>query len=359
MHDVIDDAGASRPIGHGQLLLVLNVSTAVLVPVMSMGGAMRARDLLAGWALALVYTNVTAIPALLAGPSIVERLMRRRWPFPASVLAVTVLFVAMGCLAAQALLAWTGVAVPEHFWQQYLFTMRGAFLLAVVFGLGACSYASVRERLRRSEAQLHEQALAAARAEQLVVEARLRSLEARLHPHFLFNTLNSISALITIDPPRADRIVGRLSALLRASLDTGSRSLIPLGDELAMVEDYVDIERARFGDRLRCRVEAPAELRDVPVPPLSIQSLVENAVKHGIAPQRSGGDVLVSASAVNGQLTIEVSDTGAGFDLADIRAGHGLDSLVRRLDALFGADARVDVTRRADRCVVQMALPRS
>jgi LytS/YehU family sensor histidine kinase len=205
----------------------------------------------------------------------------------------------------------------------------------------------------------YEQALAAVRAEQLVAEARLRSLESRLHPHFLFNTLNSISALIMIDPPRADRIVGRLSALLRASLDTSSRSLIPLGDELAMVEDYVDIERARFGDRLRCRVEAPAELRDANVPPLSVQSLVENAVKHGIAPQRSGGDVLVSASAENGRLTIEVSDTGEGFDLAAIRAGHGLDSLVRRLDALFSAEARVNVSRRADRCVVQMVLPRS
>ena len=162
------------------------------------------------------------------------------------------------------------------------------------------------------------------RAEQLVVEARLRSLESRLHPHFLFNTLNSISALIMIDPPRADRIVGRLSALLRASLDTSSRSLIPLGDELAMVEDYVDIERARFGNRLRCRVEAPAELRDAQVPPLSVQSLVENAVKHGIAPQRSGGDVLVSASATNGRLTIEVSDTGEGFDLEFLEPGGAL-----------------------------------
>jgi len=347
------------PIGRGPLLLVVNASTAVIVPVMGMGGAMSASELLAGWAFALVYTNVTAVPALLAGPAIVDRLVRRRWPFPAAVLAATVLFVTIGCLAAQALLMWTGIAVPADFWQQYLRTMRGAFLLSVVFGLGACSYASLRERLRRSEAQLHEQQLAAVRAEQLVVEARLRSLESRLQPHFLFNTLNSISALIMIDPPRADRIVGRLSALLRASLDTGSQSLIPLGDELAMVEDYVDIERARFGSRLRCRVEAPAELRDAHVPPLSVQSLVENAVKHGIAPQRSGGDVLVSASAANGRLTIEVSDTGAGFDLAAIRAGHGLDSLVRRLDALFSAEARVNVSRRADRCVVQMVLPRS
>jgi sensor histidine kinase YesM len=347
------------PNGRARLLLLLNFSTMVLVPIMGLGTGQDTFDLLAGWAFALVYTNVTAVPAVLAGPGIVERLVRRRWPFPAAVLAATTLFVAVGCLAAQSLLMWTGVAVPGSFWRQYLLTMRGAFLLSVVFGLGACSYASMRERLRRSEEKVHEQALAAVRAEQLVAEARLRSLESRLHPHFLFNTLNSISALIMIDPPRADRIVGRLSALLRASLDTGSRSLIPLADELAMVEDYVDIERARFGDKLRCRVEAPAELRDAHVPPLSVQSLVENAVKHGIAPQRSGGDVLVSASAENGRLTIEVSDSGAGFDLAAIRAGHGLDSLVRRLDALFSADARVHVARRADRCVVQMVLPRS
>jgi LytS/YehU family sensor histidine kinase len=100
-------------------------------------------------------------------------------------------------------------------------------------------------------------------------------------------------------------------------------------------------------------------VRDAQVPPLSIQSLVENAVKHGITPQRGGGEVVVSASADNRQLTIEVSDTGGGFDLTAIRAGHGLDSLVRRLDALFSADARLNVSRRGDRCVVQMVVPRS
>ena len=126
-----------------------------------------------------------------------------------------------------------------------------------------------------------------------------------------------------------------------------------------MVEDYVDIERARFGDRLRGHIDVPAGVRDAQVPPLSIQSLVENAVKHGITPQRGGGEVVVSASADTRQLTIEVSDTGDGFDLTAIRAGHGLDSLVRRLDALFSADARLNVSRRGGRCVVQMVLPRS
>jgi len=347
------------PIGRVWLLLALNVAITVVMPLIALGSGQDAKGFLEAWALALVYTNVTGIPALMAGPSLVERLASRRWPLPAAVLVTTIVLAAAGCLAAQALLMWTGVAVPEDFWRQYLHTLSGALLLSVVFGLGAFSYASMRDQLRRTEEKLHEKEVAEVRAEKLVAEARLRSLESRLHPHFLFNTLNSISALISVDPPRAERIVGRLSALLRSSLDTSSRSLIPLAEELAMVEDYVDIERARFGDRLRGRVELPAELRDAQVPPLSVQSLVENAVKHGITPQRSGGEVLVSASAENRQLTIEVSDTGDGFDLTAIRAGHGLDSLVRRLDALFSADARLHVSRRGDRCVVQMVLPRS
>ncbi len=346
-------------IGRAWLLLALNASMTVLVPVIGLGNGQGVKGLLADWAFVLVYTNVTAIPALIAGPAMVQRLAFRRLPLPVAVLVTTVLFAAGGCLAAQALLMWTGIAVPETFWRQYFHTLGGALLFSVVFGLGAFSYASMRNQLRRTEEKLHEKEVAEVRTEQLVAEARLRSLEARLHPHFLFNTLNSISALVKVDPARAEQMVGRLAALLRASLDTSSRSLIPLGLELAMVEDYVDIERARFGDKLRGRVEVPVELRESQVPPLSVQSLVENAVKHGIATRRSGGEVLVSASAANRQLTIEVSDTGDGFDLTAIRAGHGLDSLVRRLDALFSAEAHLKVSRRGDRCVVEMVLPQS
>jgi sensor histidine kinase YesM len=342
-----------------RLLLVLNASTAVLVPLIGWGQGHSSRALLGGWTYALVYTNVTGIPAILAGGWMAERLARRGWPLPAAVLATTILFAAAGCLAAQALIRWAGFASPGDFWREYLATIRGALPLSVVFGLGAFSYASMREQLRRTEEKLREREMAEAQAEKLVAEARLRSLESRVHPHFLFNTLNSISALIRIDPVRAEHMVGRLSALLRSSLDSGTRSLVPLADELAMVEDYVDIEQARFGHKLRGRVDVPAELREARVPPLSVQSLVENAVKHGIAPRRCGGEVLVTASAVNGRLTIEVSDTGEGFDLRSIRPGHGLDSLVRRLDVLFGGDAGLNVLRRGDRCVVQMVLPRS
>jgi len=105
-------------------------------------------------------------------------------------------------------------------------------------------------------------------------------------------------------------------------------------------------------------VEVPAELQDAKVPPMSVQSLVENAVKHGITPLSGGGEVLITASAENGGLRIEVRDTGPGFDLAAIPAGHGLDSLVERLDALFGAQARLNLLRRDGYSVVEMVLPR-
>lgn len=348
-------------IGRLWILLGVNVSTTVLVPLFGLGAAETPgmKGLLQGWTTVFVYTNMTAIPALIGGPWLVERLARRNWPLAAAVLASTIPFAALGCLAAQALLMWIGIAVPGDFWQQYLHTLRAAMLISMAFGFGAFSYASMRDQLRRTEERLHEKEVAEERNLKLATEARLRSLESRLHPHFLFNTLNSISALIAVDPARAERSVGRLAALLRSSLDTTTRPLIPLEQELAMVQDYVDIERARFGDKLRGRIDVPAELRDAQVPPLSVQSLVENAVKHGITPRRDGGEVCVSASAGNGCLRIEVSDTGAGFDLSSVCAGHGLDSLVGRLDALFSARAHLAVSRRAGRCVVEMVVPRS
>jgi LytS/YehU family sensor histidine kinase len=267
-------------------------------------------------------------------------------------------FTALGCLLAQALLAGLGFVVPLHFWGEYFRTLRVALPLAVVFGLGAAFHGSLRDRMQLMEERLHEKEVAEERAQKLAVEARLRSLESRIHPHFLFNTLNSISSLIAVNPDRAEQIVGRLATLLRVSLDTSSRPLIPLREELAMVESYIDIERVRFGDKLRGSVEVPAELQDAEVPPMSVQSLVENAVKYGITPQSNGGECLITASAEGESIRIEVRDTGPGFDLAAIRSGHGLDNLVERLDALFGAKARLNVSRRDGYSVVEMVLPR-
>ncbi len=121
----------------------------------------------------------------------------------------------------------------------------------------------------------------------------------------------------------------------------------------------MDIEKARFGDKLQGSVSVPVELQDTQVPPMSMQSLVENAVKHGITPRSGGGRLLVTATADNGNVCIEVRDTGPGFELAAIHAGHGLDNLVERLDALYGTKARLNVLRRDGYSVVEMVLPRT
>jgi len=316
------------------------------------------RELLRSLAYSLVYANVSGVLGFLIVGSIAERLSKHRVPVMPVVTIGVIVVTAMSCLLAQLLLMAMGFVAVQHFWVEYRRTLQLGIPLALVFGLGALVYGSLRERLQTAEQKLHEKEIAEERLRKLAAESRLRLLESRIHPHFLFNTLNSIMSLIVANPAQAEQVVGRLASLLRASLDTTDRPLIALREELAMVESYIEIERARFGDRLRGFVEVPDELQNTRVPPMSIQSLVENAVKHGITSMDGGGEVRVSASEEAGNVHIEVRDSGPGFELAAICAGHGLDSLVQRLDALFGAQARINVLRRNGYSVVEMILPR-
>jgi len=339
------------------LWIIFAIAVVMLVEVAG-GHISSIRDLLHLLAYALVYAILAGGLGVLVLGKLAERVALRKLPLlPFTVVGIMVI-VPIGCLLAQTVLMEIGFVIPTHFWQQYFHTLRVVTPLAIVFGLGGMAYGSLWARVQQMEARLLEKEIAEERTRKLAAEARLRSLESRIHPHFLFNTLNAISSLIAVNPARAEQIVGRLATLLRASLDASNQPLIPLREELAMVESYVDIESARFGDKLRGAVDVPAELLDAQVPPLSVQSLVENAVKHGITPQRGSGEVRVTASADTGNLRIEVQDTGPGFDLAAIRAGHGLDNLVGRLNALFGEKARLNVLRRDGKSVVEMVLPR-
>jgi len=172
--------------------------------------------------------------------------------------------------------------------------------------------------------------------------ARLESLRAKLHPHFLFNTLNGISDLIFTDPAKADGIVLRLAQLLRASLDTVDDE-ISVRQELEMLTAYFDIERMRFGDRLRVTIDADPAAYDARVPPFLVQPLAENAIQHGIAPRASGGAVTLRASVRTGadddRLVLELSDDGVGMS-PDSREGIGLRITRQRLQTLYrGAGA--------------------
>jgi len=195
------------------------------------------------------------------------------------------------------------------------------------------------------------------RANKLVVEARLSSLESRIHPHFLFNTLNSIAALIPTDPKRAEDIVSKLASLLRFSLNANHSSLVPLEQEIKVVHDYLEIESTRFGTRLRYQITVPQSLGSVKVPPLALQSLVENSVKHVAAQRNEETTIQVSGWRANGRVQLEVADDGPGFSLASISPEHGLGNLSARLQLLFADAGQLDVTHENGKTVARISFP--
>ncbi len=194
-------------------------------------------------------------------------------------------------------------------------------------------------------------------AKKLATEARLSSLESRIHPHFLFNTINSVSSLIQEDPKGAERLLERMSALLRFSLDSSQNGAVPLGTELKIVTDYLEIEKVRFGNRLRYAIDFPEAMAPVEIPPLSVQTLVENSVKYAVAPRREGGTVRVSGTVDGERLRLCVWDDGPGFTVDAMSPGHGLDNLQARLLTLYGTDAALDVRRAPDGMAVTVSLP--
>jgi LytS/YehU family sensor histidine kinase len=190
----------------------------------------------------------------------------------------------------------------------------------------------------------------------LAREAELRALRSQLDPHFLFNSLQSISALTTVDPAAARRMCLLLAEFLRETLALGSRDRIPLAAELALVRKFLSVEQVRFGDRLQVAIES-ADAGDVPVPPLLLQPLVENAVTHGVAHVLEGGTVRVRAHRHGAGLTITV-DNPCDPDRPPGRGtGLGLRNVRERLDSAYGSDAFVTTEERDGRFVVTLEMP--
>ena len=181
-----------------------------------------------------------------------------------------------------------------------------------------------------------ERELAASQLEAHLAEARLQVLRMQIQPHFLFNTLNTIAELIHEDPEVADEMIARLSELLRLTLEQSEDPMVPLADELEFLKRYLEIERTRFRDRLEVRYDiAPAALA-ARVPHLILQPLVENAIRHGIAPRATAGSVEVRAARDDGMLRLAVVDDGPGLKGGSGREGVGLRNTRSRLSALYG-----------------------
>lgn len=212
-----------------------------------------------------------------------------------------------------------------------------SLLMVIVLATSERRVARATEQARQQE-QIAE-------AGRLLAEARLRALQAQIEPHFLYNTLANVVSLIGPEPDKARHMLERLIDFLRASLSASRAERSSVGAELDLAGAYLDVLAVRLGTRLRWRIEADADTRALPLAPMLVQPLVENAVMHGIEPQVAGGEIVVRAHRQDRNLCIEIADDGAGLVQAAPRPGGGvgLSNLRERLRSLHGGDARLQL----------------
>lgn len=201
-----------------------------------------------------------------------------------------------------------------------------------------------------------QQAEAATRAEGKATEAHLSALQAQMNPHFLFNALNTVASLIRTDAPAAESTLENLARVLRSTLDRSRRMTSTVQDEVEYLEAYLSVERERFGDRLRIQWDIAPETHAISIPPMTLQPLVENALKHGIGSRLEGGTLRIASRLTADTLVLEVTDDGIGFPTA-IREGTGLMNLRDRLDTLYGAGGGLDLERRNGGAHVVVRIP--
>jgi sensor histidine kinase YesM len=308
--------------------------------------------------IAFVYCLLIAIPSIVVLTRISHRYGER---FPRLIFlmraAVLLCTGVAGSLAAGVVFEIVGLVPRNAYWTNLREVLPFSIVTSLMFGLSISTYETLRYQLQATALELRTRQVEQERAYKLLAEAQLSSLESRIHPHFLFNTLNSIAALIPRDPQLAEDTVGKLASLLRFSLNANQSGLVALSQELKIVREYLEIERTRFGPRLSYEIAISESLQDVGVPPLALQSLVENSVKHVVSQRAQGAAIRIAGSRNSGRIVLEVIDDGPGFSLDAITSEHGLGNLVARLELLFGADGRLDVIRENGKTAVRLSFP--
>jgi sensor histidine kinase YesM len=307
---------------------------------------------------AIVYSLLCTAVTALAIEALEPRLPRRA---PLNVLAALVILITcaiLGTLLGLFVNLALGVASLTLLRDELDTAIRFNLALTLVVGGSAFVYESLRGRLSEKEDALRASALAEAQALTLAAEARVAALGARIRPHFLFNTLNSVAALIAEDPVRAEAMVEGLATLLRSLLNGDSRPLVSLAEELALSREHLEIEKVRLGDRLLWSIDAPAPLASQAVPLLSVQTLIENSIKYAVAVRREPTTIRVMARAEGDGVLIDVADDGPGFSGEPFPSGHGLDLLRARLGVLFGASGHIRVERAGAETIIHLRLPR-
>ena len=229
-------------------------------------------------------------------------------------------------------------------------------VLATIFGSVAAVYFSLQRAAARMARRLKEKEINEERLERLRALAELDALQAKINPHFLFNTLNSIASLISENPAAAESTVEKLSELFRYTLQRSGEREVKLSEELEIVRSYLEIEKLRFGDRLQFDIRSDPRLDEFSLPALLIQPLVENSIKHGIASDPRGGRVSVETRSLNGGCVITVRDSGKGFAGAVEETGFGLKSIRERLNLAFDGRASLAIHTEGE-TVIEISLP--
>lgn len=338
------------PVGSGLLARALRGVThyrvATMVAFCAIYGAMLAGDPISGGAprsLAMYLSGVTSaathfVPIFLAVVVVAEfapRPLLQR----ALVLGVAVaLGVVLGDVAASCarlLLGEWSTAARQH----------GALLLPLAFTgwLGLAIYL-LHERDQAVAQSLHEEAERKLDLERQASEARLQVLQSQIEPHFLFNSLAHVRRLYRTNPGAGRAMMGHLSRYMIAALPTMREEAIALGRDLDLAAAYLNVQQVRMGARLEFEIDVPANLRQALVPPMTITTLVENAVKHGLSPLPLGGHVRIDARPDAGMLRIRISDTGRGFR-ESLGSGVGLANIRARLASLYGSAGKLALSR--------------
>lgn len=242
---------------------------------------------------------------------------------------------------------------PDNLW----YTFKKTIVFGLVLTPVLLMIEMIWDRLGQTRREVERRVLAEERARRAAAEARWNSLESRLHPHFVFNTLASIRELLHQDARRADHMIQQFAELLRFSLDASQNPLVPLGEELRMVTGYLEVEQMRLGPRLVWSVDADPAATSAKVPSLCVLTVVENAIKHAISGRRVGGRVSVIARLERESIHLAIVDDGPGFTGDNLPSGHGLNLLHERLLLVYGGGATLRVTPRRPGVAVEILLP--
>ena len=321
-------ACASLP-RNGLYVALYNTVIASLLTAVGFGG---------GFFVNLVYSQCIGLTAWLLIDTSRHLLWRDRRP--TVVPMVLILLVSM--LVASVGGTWLAASLFGHPWRAH--SHATSLLITAVAGSIAVYYFWEREKIARLEAEAARERSRTETVERQIAEARLRLLQAQIEPHFLFNTLANLQALIPADPARAQLMLDHLNEFLHAALAASRKERNTLADEFALLRDYLEILAIRMDRRLRYRLELPESLAGAEMPPMLLQPLVENAVKHGLEPKLDGGEIAVRASAGDGRLVLQVTDTGLGLgSAATCGTRTGIAQVRERLAAVYGNAASLEL----------------